>query len=417
MRGPVTDGCAYTIMMNPEGKGTGKIPHIRVFNGRYIVLLLALAIIALLLVPVTAIPIDNPEDPAMMDDNNSFDLAIVVKDAGTRAGIAGARIYLDGGFQGITSGNDGHLSLFSISRGEHTLRATKSGFLEAVILVAVPDKKQATIPLQASKIIPIGNHGPEEERIDIVFVPSKTQYDCNKVEKITTDYYTAHEDNFKADVNNLIQKRFFSLDRLTSKSVGIPENYKERFNFYYYWDPDNFADAFQDCAGTLPKGFWNTAPFTDVAIIIYPTYGGYYKGPPCEPHGCASGMGPGVNAWFKNPADSGIIFMHETGHVVFGLIDTYCGPTYYTQNNPDPNVWSSQSGCIRAAKDQNWNPAPCRQITLKTVKGGAASCKKDFWRWDPDPDLMATASFSGKFGNASSLHIRYILDNINRWQL
>jgi hypothetical protein len=273
------------------------------------------------------------------------------------------------------------------------------------------------IVLQASKIIPVGDQGPREDRIDIVFIPSKTQYDCNKIEKISTDYYTAHEENFKTDVNRLIQKKFFTLDSLTSKSVGIPEDYKERFNFYYYWDAENFADAFQDCAGTLPEGFWHDAPFTDVAIIIYPTYEGTYKGPPCEPSGCASGMGPGVKAWFKNPADSGIIFMHEAGHVIFGLIDTYCGPTYYTQNNPEPNVWDSPSGCILASTTKHWNPSACRQITLLSAKGGTDSCEKNFWRWDPDPDIMATSSFSAKFGNASTLHIRYILDHVNRWEL
>jgi hypothetical protein len=340
---------------------------------------------------------------------------LFVKDAGSGAGIAGVRIYLDGGYEGLTAGDDGSLFLASVFPGDHTIRATRSGFLENIGTVNIPGEKLAVILMYPSKLIPVGNHGPEEERVDIVFVPSKTQYDCTKVQKISTTYYTEHEDNFRADVDRLIQKKFYTLDTLVSGSAGLSGDYKDRFNFYYYWDPGNFADAFQDCAGTLPTGFWDDAPCTDVAIIIYPTYTGYYKGPPCEPSGCASGMGPGVKAWFKNPADSGLIFMHETGHVVFGLIDTYCGPTYYTENNPDPNVWASETACMVDARANNRDPARCRQIELRTKN--TLTCSKNFWRWDPEPDIMSSLSYSGKFGDASSLHMQYILNNINRWKL
>ena len=47
------------------------------------------------------------------------------------------------------------------------------------------------------------------------------------------------------------------------------KDFRERFNFYYYWDTGSYADAFEGCAGTLPNEFWNDAPFTDVAIIMF----------------------------------------------------------------------------------------------------------------------------------------------------
>jgi hypothetical protein len=34
---------------------------------------------------------------------------------------------------------------------------------------------------------------------------------------------------------------------------------------------------------------------------------------------------------------------------------------------------------------------------------------------DPEPDLMGAFLTHGRLGNASTLHIHYMLDNINRW--
>ncbi|MHB8164672.1 MAG: PEGA domain-containing protein [Methanoregula sp.] len=371
----------------------------------------------LLVLSVTAIPADNPDVPITGSSNNPSDLRILVKNINSGAGISGARVYLDGGYEGMTSGNDGSLIISPVSGGSHSIRVIKRGYMENIKDIKFPAEQQVVVSLHPLKVIPVGDHGPVEERIDIVFVPSNTQYDCTKQQKILTDYYTSNEENFRNDVNKLIQNNFLTLDAKISKTVGLPENFQDRFNFYYYSDPGDFADAFNGCAGSLPEDFWEDAPFTDVAIIIYPKYEGTYQGPPCEPNGCANGMGPGVKTWFKIPADSGSLFIHEAGHAVFGLIDTYCGETYYTQNNPDPNVWSSLSGCILASENDRWESTTCRQIAQPAKKGSAESCQKDFWRYDPEPDIMATPSFWGKFGNASTLHIRYILENINRWKL
>ncbi len=185
---------------------------------------------------------------------------------------------------------------------------------------------------------------------------------CDSKTKIQTGIYTGDQQRFVRDVNNKIDNVFLSLDTLTTGSPGLPKDFRERFNFYYYWDPESFADAFDGCAGTLPQKFWNDAPFTDVAIILYPSYGGFYAGSPCEPIGCANGLGPGSGSWLKAPADSPMIFLHECGHVVFGLIDTYCGDTYYVENSPFPNVWNSEYSCKKNAEQENWDSASCRQI-------------------------------------------------------
>lgn len=380
-----------------------------------LVTLLLIAGMGYLPEPVSAVPGDS--SPALPALTGSSDLLITCRDMVTAAGIADVRVYLDGEFQGVTAGKQGSFILFSLSPGEHTVRAVSRGYIATIITVNIPDEKETVITLHPITVIPVGNQGPVEERIDIVFVPSKTQYDCTKKEKIITDYYTSNEENFRTDVNTLIEKRFLLFESLTSKDMVLSKKYEEHFNFYYYSDPGDFADAFNGCAGMLPEDFWEEAPFTDVAVIIYPEYIGTYSGPPCEPKGCTSSLGLGVQTWFKTPADNLPIFTHEAAHAVFGLIDTYCGETYYTQNDPNPNVWNDYAGCLQTAEKNHWDPGLCRQITGKAQQGSTEICQKDFWRYDPEPDIMGTSLFSGKFGNAATSRIRYELANINRWNL
>jgi hypothetical protein len=347
---------------------------------------------------------------------NAFDLTILTKDAATGTLMGGALVYLDGGAAGITSEQNGKQFLGDVQGGTHTIRVAKTGYNEITRTVDVSEKKQVSISLNRSNVIPLQIQGPPEDKIDIVFVASETSFNCNSKTKVHTKLYTGDQQRFIADVNDKVNSIFLTLDTLTSGSVGLPKDFRERFNFYYYWDNEDFADAFNGCAGTLPDEFWNEAPFTDVAIILYPSYEGSYSGTPCEPNGCANGLGPGSGSWLKAPADSPMIFLHESGHVVFGLIDTYCGDTYYIENSPFPNVWSSEYSCKKNAEKEGWDSASCRQILKTTNIRSKNSCVKTFWRVDPDPDIMGSGAYSGRFGNASTSHIRYIFDTINRWQ-
>jgi hypothetical protein len=346
---------------------------------------------------------------------NSFDLTVITKDAKTGTFIGGVQVYLDGRSVG-SNAEDGKQIIRDVERGSHTIRVAKSGYEEITRPVDITEKKQITFTLNRSNVIPVKIHGSTDEKIDIVFVPSKTSFNCNSKTKIQTDAYTGNQQRFIQDVNNKVDNVFLTLDTVTSGSVGLPKDFRERFNFYYYWDTGSFADAFDGCAGTLPNDFWSDAPFTDVAIIMYPSYEGFYSGPPCEPIGCANGLGPGSGSWLKAPADSPMIFLHESGHVVFGLIDTYCGDTYYVENSPFPNVWSSESSCKKNAEQERWDSTSCRQIVKPASSRSKDSCVKNFWRADTDPDIMGSGAYSGMFGNASTSHIRHIFDTINRWQ-
>src|SRR5208337_4517477 len=103
-----------------------------------------------------------------------------------------------------------------------------------------------------------------EGKIDVVFVPSDTGYDGDTNQKLPANDYTSNRTAFESDVKNLIAN-YFRLDTITSPTVGLPADYQDRFNFYYYWDDHHFADAFDGCAGTLPDHFWEDAPFADAA--------------------------------------------------------------------------------------------------------------------------------------------------------
>ena len=347
----------------------------------------------------------------------SIDLTIKARDAKNGTALLGSHVYLDGESVGTTSDNNGIKELRDVAKGVHTIRVTKTGYEEVTRKITVNETRQIIIQLNESKLIPLLVHGSAETKIDIVFVPSKTTYNCNLKTKIPIDTYTGDRQRFINDVNAKISTLFLRLDTLTSADVGLPADYYDRFNFYYYWDPDNFADAFDGCAGKLPDQFRKNAPATDVAIILYPSYLGFYSDRSCEPNACANGLGPGSGSWLKAPADSSMIFLHESGHVVFGLIDTYCGETYYRENTPSPNVWSTQDACITTALQERWNISGCRQITKPAGSRTKELCVKNFWKWDPDPDIMGSGAYSGRFGNASTLHIRYMLDTINRWNL
>lgn len=339
-----------------------------------------------------------------------YSVTIRVRDARTDAALGGALIYLDGKKGGYASDTDGSFVISGIDTGVHSIRVTRTGYRERTELIEGEKTLPVYIRLNQSAAVPLEISGNPEDKLDIVFVPSATAYDCYKKEKITVATYTASRETFVRDVNRLVTDRFKNLDALASGPAGLPGDISTRFNFYYYWDPDDPADAFNGCAGSLPDLFWDYAPFTDTAIILYPDYRGYYTGAGCEPPGCANGLGPGSHVWIKAPATTGPILLHESGHGIFGLIDTYCGDTYYEENKPFPNVWESERSCTAQARESGWDQKGCRQIGQPGTGTGTLSCQKPFWRWDPEPDIMGTGAYKGTFGNASTARIRHITE-------
>lgn len=247
--------------------------------------------------------------------------------------------------------------------------------------------------------------------IDIVFIPSSTSYSDQNAKKVSSTEYTKSEETFRAVATDAVTNWYWKLDTLSSEPL-LPD-YRERFNFYYYWDPLDTGDAMGSCSGVTPKNFWTNAPFTDVAAILYPptwekaSDGFYYS----YAGGCANKLGP-VKSTFKAPGyvSHGAVVVHESGHAVFGLGDTYCGNTYYGYIDPKANVWPLKGWCETDAKNQGLSISNCRQISYDDPTTTTnPDCSKDFWKWDPDPDMM-NQHFQGKFGPRGVGRINFIFN-------
>jgi hypothetical protein len=362
--------------------------------------------------PAGRIQSSPPERPSPYENTSTgifkYGLFLSTVSVSTGEPLGSVSVYLDGGYEGSTSdqGVIGILNISRVSEGQHTIRVTKSGYMDYTKSVVVPSASPIKIGLEAQLLVPVQESGSHNTKIDIVFVPSGTTYNCAEQKKITTTRYVTDKSAFVTDVNRIVNESLFNLDTITDKTNPIPTDYRDRFNIYYYYDSSRFADAFDGCAGTVPENVWEAAPFADIVVILYPTYYTLDTGAPCEPNGCVN---PGTGRkWMKTPADQNVLFLHESGHAIFGLIDTYCDNTIYWQNDPNPNVWSSQESCVKDATSNSWDPSACRQIQ----QNNPTSCTKQFWRWDSDPDIMHEG-YSGTFGKASTRRIMYTFNNIN----
>jgi hypothetical protein len=109
--------------------------------------------------------------------------------------------------------------------------------------------------------------------------------------------------------------------------------------------------------------------------------------------------------------------MHEEGHGIFGLIDTYCAinVTFYGQASPYPNLWGSLDNCTRDISSQGWpsSKGSCRMLNIsEEVPGDYIHCSLPWYHFDlTDPlniDIMMTAN--PPFGVASTRRINYVLN-------
>jgi hypothetical protein len=333
-------------------------------------------------------------------------VGVVVRDAGTRENLGEAQVYFDGGYLGDTSSlnETGIVVIPDVNQGTHTVRVTLSGYNENTTRFDYPAETTVEVLLSKNPLVSLNPNGPFPNAINIVFYPSSTSYSCTDNRKISDPDYIDNETRFRDDVMNVVNTTYMNLDQFTSPADPLPKDYQSSFNFYYYYDPSSPADAFSGCSGSIPAGYWDNVTFSDVVVILYPTYYGRYANTSCQPTGCTQIYGPGQSQ-MKAPADQERIVRLETGHALFGLDDTFCGDTFYWQNDPYPNVWSSLASCQADAQSHNRDPAQCRQIESGD---SPHSCIRNFWQWDPMPDVMAGA-YDGTFGDAATQRINYVL--------
>ncbi|MDD1702921.1 MAG: M64 family metallopeptidase [Methanoregula sp.] len=331
-------------------------------------------------------------------------IQITSKDVRNQTPLEGVAYYINGKPAG-TSAKDGTLvfSAADFPSGIVSILAVKEGYQDTTIAADLSKNRPLELDLHVSDIFPILVNGPPDTKIDIVFIPSNTSFNSSTNTKVLFTEYPGGKQKFEADAREFINQTFDTYPSIMTRDSVVSGNYVQKFNFYYFWDGESFGDAFNGCAGKIPDSFWQEVTYSDLTILLYPGYYGMYLGPPSQPMGCTNPNGLG-NVYLKIPADQPYLAMHEIGHGLYGLVDTYCGNTYYLQNNPNPNVWSLPETCRRDAASQGWDPDNCRQIAL-----GGGACIKDFWHWDPDPDIMKEGYY-GRFGNASTMHILSVLN-------
>jgi len=226
---------------------------------------------------------------------------------------------------------------------------------------------------------------PNSGQIDVVFVPEEG--------------YREAREQFRTDLESYIREGYF---RIGTAAVGpIEAGYKDRFNFYEY--KGGFGRT-GHCSGILPADFWKDASFADSAGILATVSGG----------GCASGLGPVSNFI---AGDTGTV-IHESGHSILGLVDEYCGPTSYVQNDPAPNVWSSLSACTADALAEGWTRGQCRRIEHDRPETPQnPDCQKEYWSYDPSSvliDIMQCGcahTTAYEFAEADTRRVNFMLQN------
>jgi hypothetical protein len=326
------------------------------------------------------------------------------RDAKNQTPLEGVTYYIGDTRAGV-SDPDGIFLLpaASVPSGMVVVRATRPGYRDHISRIDLAEISTLELDFEESSIHPVLVNGPPDKKIDVVFVPSGTAFNGTTRTKLQYGGYPGGEEQFAADVTRFVNRTFLASPKIMSENASAMENYPEKFNFYYFWDGRTFGDAFDGCAGTIPEQYWDEVTYSDLTILLYPKYYGRYLNPASQPIGCTNANGLG-NMYLKIAADQYSLAIHETGHGLYGLMDTYCGNTYYRENDPNPNIWNSEAKCREDAVQRSRDPDGCRRISDDT----AGSCQKNFWRWDPDPDIMNEAYY-GNFGSASTDRIQGIL--------
>ena len=269
------------------------------------------------------------------------------------------------------------------------------------------------------RVTPVRIKGePNAGQIDVVFVPHEN--------------FRGNETAFNSEVPNTIRSAYFTID--TNSVNPLPAGYKDRFNFYTYtggYGENTSCEVMLPgegdysvwlvgcitacalnpfacfCWAEAPNTFWDYAPFTDSAGVLYDG----------SQRGCSTSLGP-PSKWI---ADAGKIreTIHESMHSIFSLVDEYCEEgflditgfmaTMYTEISHRPNVFSTLDHCQEHTADAGWTLGNCRQIT------GSGGCDVDYYRYDPDlpdGDIMATSTSPYRFYEADVRRINYVF---NHW--
>ena len=203
-------------------------------------------------------------------------------------------------------------------------------------------------------VIPLRINGRTASKIDVVFIPDED--------------YGGDMARFVSNVQDTIINGYY-------RNTAIEQN-RTKFNFYYLND-DADITAYPACGFNPPLGsceaFQDATTFADSLPVVHTTNFRDWSGTACE------------RRVFCSEPTSYRTFVHESGHSLFGLKDEYCCDSHYSQNDPNPNIWSSLSNCQSDAGAMGWNTGDCSNFCT----AGSGNCGSGYWDIDPAHCVMA----------------------------
>jgi hypothetical protein len=219
------------------------------------------------------------------------------------------------------------------------------------------------------RAVPIMNTGPSSNRIDIVFVAD------------VPDFLGPDDPEFLGDVEQAIREGYNG-EALRNAGRLFLEN-QETVNYWIALDTAQVASASSCTADNVkpPANWAEDYTFANAGALLH--------------HGqalrdCAE-IGKRVfTTNIKNAYGWGVkIFMHETGHMPFGLSDEYCCDGGYESGKVYRNVYAFQKVC------QNDALASLAQDTCQQIADPSTGESVNYYRLDSastlDNDLMVSS--------------------------
>ncbi len=252
------------------------------------------------------------------------------------------------------------------------------------------------------------------DRKDVIFFAA-TDYGANKAQFLSDAQNAIYNGVFLQPETSSVGPYSVNADGnavLVSNASGVSywveESNRYRFNFWYVWSSDSSKQAsvgMRTCGN--PSGPCADQPsipgcglfdpcnwgFADTKAVFHTTNLGrdaswaFFTS--CWCYSAQSG-----NRW---------IVLHEMGHNLWSLGDTYCCDAPYNSDSPHGNVWGSLSDCQNEATVSTpfvWPGANCTDITDSG----------HHYKSNPEPDIMSKGCFNcvGSYGASDKNRMEYV---------
>ena len=203
-------------------------------------------------------------------------------------------------------------------------------------------------------------YGQPSDKIDVILIPADT--------------YAGDTAQFLEDLEDVIENGYYASDAISAN--------RNKINIYYMSEEAGVT-AYPACGFTPPTGdcddFGDAVLFADSIGVIHPNDFRDWAGTKCD------------RRIFTSEPTSYRTFVHESGHSLFGLKDEYCCDSHYSQNDPNPNIWSSESACEDDAVSEGWDPDDC----VPFCPSGSGNCGGGYWKIDPETCVMRCSQSCG----------------------